>query len=80
MDDLLTVETMPVETRGASMTVRQKVLRGEEELVAAEVKVVCVGEGRARRIPTGSGRSSRVRRAVDGYRHRASHRRGISSG
>lgn len=51
MDDLLTVETTPVEIRGASMTVRQRVLRGEDALVAAEVKVVCVGGGRARRIP-----------------------------
>jgi acyl-CoA thioester hydrolase len=53
MDDQLTIETRPVEMKGASMTVRQRVLRGEEELVTADVKVVCVGDGRARRIPDG---------------------------
>jgi acyl-CoA thioester hydrolase len=53
MDDLLTVETAPVEMKGASMTVRQRVLRGAEELVTADVKVVCIGGGRARRIPDG---------------------------
>jgi acyl-CoA thioester hydrolase len=53
MDDLLTVETTPVDMRGASMDVRQRVLRSEEELVTAQVKVVCVGGGRARRIPDG---------------------------
>lgn len=51
MDDLLTVETAPIDMKGASMTVRQRVLRGAEELVTAEVKVVCIGGGRARRIP-----------------------------
>lgn len=51
MDDLLTVETQPVEMRGASMVVAQKVLRGEEVLVTANVTVVCVGDGRAKRIP-----------------------------
>jgi acyl-CoA thioester hydrolase len=53
MDDLLKVETTPVEMKGASMTLRQRVLRGDDELVTAEVKVVCVGGGRARRIPDG---------------------------
>jgi acyl-CoA thioester hydrolase len=51
MDDLLTVETQPVEMRGASMVVAQKVLRGEEVLVTGNVTVVCVGDGRAKRIP-----------------------------
>jgi acyl-CoA thioester hydrolase len=51
MDDLLTVETLPVDMKGASMTVRQRVLRDTDELVTAEIKVVCVGGGRARRIP-----------------------------
>jgi acyl-CoA thioester hydrolase len=53
MDDMLTVETISVEMKGASMTVRQRVLRGEEALVTADVKVVCVGGGKARRIPDG---------------------------
>jgi acyl-CoA thioester hydrolase len=51
MDDLLNVETQPVEMRGASMVVSQRVLRGDEVLVTANVTVVCVGDGRARRIP-----------------------------
>jgi acyl-CoA thioester hydrolase len=33
------------------MLVRQRVLRGGLPLVTAEVKVVCIGAGRARRIP-----------------------------
>ena len=53
MDDLLTIETTPVDMKGASMTVAQRVLRGEDALVTAEVKVVCIGGGRARRIPDG---------------------------
>ncbi|WP_320109573.1 tol-pal system-associated acyl-CoA thioesterase [Bosea sp. NBC_00550] len=51
MDDLLTVETRSVEARGATMDLEQRVLRGEEVLIAAAVKVACVGAGRARRIP-----------------------------
>jgi acyl-CoA thioester hydrolase len=53
MDDQLTIETMPIEMKGASMLVRQRVLRGEDVLVEADVKVVCVGGGKARRIPDG---------------------------
>jgi acyl-CoA thioester hydrolase len=33
------------------MMVRQRILRSAVELVTAEVKVVCVGGGKARRIP-----------------------------
>jgi acyl-CoA thioester hydrolase len=51
MDDWLTIETTPVDMKGASMSVQQRVLRGDEVLVTAEVKVVCVGGGRAKRIP-----------------------------
>jgi acyl-CoA thioester hydrolase len=51
MDDLLTIETQPIDMRGASMTVRQRVLRAADELVTADVKVVCIGGGKARRIP-----------------------------
>jgi acyl-CoA thioester hydrolase len=53
MDDLLTIETVPVEARGATMDLMQRVLRGEEVLVTAHVKVACVGGGKARRIPDG---------------------------
>lgn len=53
MDDLLTVETRSITARGATMDVEQRVLRGEEVLVTAQVLVACVGGGRARRIPDG---------------------------
>jgi len=53
MDDMLTVETRSVAARGATMDIEQRVLRGEEVLVTAQVKVACVGGGRARRIPDG---------------------------
>lgn len=51
MDDLLTVETRPTLARGATMELDQRILRGEEVLVTAQVKVACVGGGKARRIP-----------------------------
>jgi acyl-CoA thioester hydrolase len=51
MDDLLTIETKPTLARGATMELDQRILRGEEVLVTAQVKVACVGGGRARRIP-----------------------------
>ena len=51
MDDLLTVETRPTLARGATMELDQRILRGEEVLITAQVKVACVGGGRARRIP-----------------------------
>jgi acyl-CoA thioester hydrolase len=51
MDDEIIVETQPVLARGASLELAQRVLRGEEVLVTADVTVACVGGGRARRIP-----------------------------
>jgi acyl-CoA thioester hydrolase len=51
MDDVLVVETAPVEVKGASITLRQRVLRGDETLVEAQVRVACVSGGRARPIP-----------------------------
>ena len=51
MDDLLTVVTRTRELRGASMQLIQHVCRGDERLVAAEVTVACVREGRAVRLP-----------------------------
>jgi acyl-CoA thioester hydrolase len=52
MDDLLSVETRVLELGGASLTLDQRVLRGEEKLVTATVKVVCVESGRAKRLPS----------------------------
>jgi acyl-CoA thioester hydrolase len=51
MDDLLHVITAPVEVRGASATVHQQVMRGDELLVEANVRVAFVSGGRARPIP-----------------------------
>jgi len=51
MDDMLEVETTPVEVKGASIMLRQRVLRGDETLVEARVRVACVSGGRARPIP-----------------------------
>ncbi|TVR08640.1 MAG: tol-pal system-associated acyl-CoA thioesterase [Salinarimonadaceae bacterium] len=51
MDDVLVVETRVAEARGASLTMRQRVLRGDAELLSAEVLVACIRAGRAARIP-----------------------------
>lgn len=51
MDDLLTIETTPTLARGASMEISQRILRGEDVLLTAQVVVACVGGGKARRIP-----------------------------
>jgi acyl-CoA thioester hydrolase len=51
MDDVLTIVTRPKDMRGASMTLAQEVRRGVEILVAADVLVAAVRDGRAVRIP-----------------------------
>jgi acyl-CoA thioester hydrolase len=51
MDDVLAVVTVPQEVKGASIVLRQRVVRGEETLVEARVRVACVSGGRARPIP-----------------------------
>lgn len=51
MDDLLEITTWPVEVKGASMTLGQKVARGDVTLVEAKVKVAFVSDGRAKPIP-----------------------------
>ena len=51
MDDVLEVETAPVEVKGASIMVLQRVLRAGATLVEARVRVACVSGGRARPIP-----------------------------
>jgi len=53
MDDVLAVVTAPEEVKGASITLNQRILRGDELLVEAHVRVACVCEGRARPIPKG---------------------------
>lgn len=51
MDDVLTVVTSPQEVKGASVTLHQKVMRGDDLLVQADVQVAFVSGGRARPIP-----------------------------
>ncbi len=51
MDDVLAVETAPEEVKGASITLHQRILRADELLVEARVRVAFVCGGRARPIP-----------------------------
>jgi acyl-CoA thioester hydrolase len=51
MDDVLQVTTAPEEVRGASITLHQRVMRGDELLIEARVRVAFVSGGRARPIP-----------------------------
>ena len=51
MDDVLDIVTAPEEVKGASTTVRQRVMRGDELLVDAHVRVAFISGGRARPIP-----------------------------
>ncbi len=51
MDDLLDIVTEPAEVKGASVTLRQRVMRGDEVIVEAHVRVAFISGGRARPIP-----------------------------
>src|SRR6202171_4872144 len=51
MDDVLDVVTEPHDVKGAYATLRQIVMRGEELLVEAHVRVAFISGGRARPIP-----------------------------
>ncbi len=51
MDDLLTIATTPSEVKGASVVLNQKVMRGDDVLVEANVQVAFVSGGRAKPIP-----------------------------
>ena len=52
LDDLLTVETEAAKLGGASVDLRQRVLRDGDVLAELKVLVVCVGQdGRPARIP-----------------------------
>jgi len=51
MDDVLAIETIPEEVKGASIVLHQRVTRGEDLLVEAHVRVAFVSGGRARPIP-----------------------------
>jgi acyl-CoA thioester hydrolase len=51
MDDVLQIVTLPEEVRGATITLHQRVLRGDDLLVEAHVRVAFVAGARAQRIP-----------------------------
>ena len=51
MDDVLEIITRPQEVKGASILLRQDVMRGADTLVTANVRVAFVSGGRARPIP-----------------------------
>ena len=51
IDDVVEVRTEYKEVAGASITLLQRVVRGDEVLVEAEVKVACIAGGKAQRIP-----------------------------
>jgi acyl-CoA thioester hydrolase len=51
MDDVLEIVTAPVEVKGASIVLHQRVNRNGELLVEATVQVAFVSGGRARPIP-----------------------------
>jgi len=51
MDDVLVIATAPHQVKGASITLHQTVMRGEDVLVEAQVRVAFVSGGRARPIP-----------------------------
>ena len=51
MDDVLVVETRTAEVRGASLVIAQRITRGEETIVTADVRVAALVGGRPARIP-----------------------------
>lgn len=51
MDAVLEIITTLAEVKGASVTLNQKVMRGDDLLVEAQVQVAFVSGGRARPIP-----------------------------
>ena len=51
MDDVIAVDTGVIRVGGASAELEQRILRGGEVLVAAEVRVAAVANGRAFRLP-----------------------------
>lgn len=51
MDDLLDIVTAADTVGGASIDLDQKIYRGDELLIAAKVRVACIANGRAIRMP-----------------------------
>jgi len=68
MDDVLEVVTAPEEAKGASITLHQRILRADELLVEARVRVAFVCGGRARPIPRALRTAMRIDRDQPGGR------------
>ena len=51
MDNVLEIVTEPEVVKGASIILRQRVMRGEALLVTARVRVAFISGGRARQTP-----------------------------
>jgi acyl-CoA thioester hydrolase len=51
MDDVVSVETRIGEIKGASLMLHQRILRGEDILMTAEVLVALVADGKPARMP-----------------------------
>ena len=51
MDDILEIVSEPAQVKGASVTIHQRIMRGEELLLEAHVRVAFVSGGRAKPIP-----------------------------
>jgi acyl-CoA thioester hydrolase len=51
MDDVVSVETQIGAIKGASLTLHQRIRRGEEILMTAEVLVALVADGKSARMP-----------------------------
>ena len=64
MDDLLEVLTEPREVKGASVRLHQRIMRGEERLIDARVRLAFVAGGRVRPIPKS------VRAAMEAHHQR----------
>ncbi|MGI6244163.1 MAG: tol-pal system-associated acyl-CoA thioesterase [Pseudochelatococcus sp.] len=60
MDDVIEVRTRTQEVRGASIVIAQRIVRGEELIVSADVRVAAIAGGRPARIPES------LRRALEG--------------
>ena len=52
MDDMLEITAAPQALGGASIDLVQHVLRGADVLVEAKVRIACVAQGRAVRLPS----------------------------
>jgi acyl-CoA thioester hydrolase len=66
MDDVLGVVTATQEVKGASITLHQQVMRADETLVEARVRVAFGSGGRARPFPKPLRMAMRVDRAMAG--------------